>query len=127
MTTEEVRHDPVTGEILEQIEQPAPPAPPKPARRKAKKKANGRAAVPENETPRERYLRSSAKRMTDALTAIDLIAAFGRNRANYEYGEEEAAGLVLRLEGALDDMQRDLARPASREEERKARRSFSRD
>ena len=118
----ETQFDPETGEILE------PPASHPPAKKKrARKKANGRAHIPENETPRDRYLRSSTKRMTDALTALDLIGAFGRNRANYEYDILDTDRLVARLEEALADMQRDLARPASREAERKARRSFSRD
>jgi hypothetical protein len=114
--------DPETGEVIERAA--PPPAPPKRKRAAARKKGNGRAPIPENETPRERFLRSSATRMKQALTAIDLIAGFGRSRANYDYGEDEAERLASRLEAAVARMQRELARPPTREEERKAERSF---
>lgn len=112
--------DPQTGEITEQ---PAA-APLQPRRRRAKKKGNGRVPIPENETPRDRFLRRSTTQMTNALTAIDLIASFGRNRANYDYDEAAAVRLASRLEDALANMRRELARPPSREEERKAARDF---
>lgn len=119
----DVQFDPKTGEVLN--EPPAAvPAQPK-RKRAAKKKANGRAPVLENETPRERFLRKAEIRMKQALTAIDLIASFGRNRANYEYSEADAAKLAARLEAALARLRVELARPPSREEERKAERSFS--
>lgn len=118
----DVQFDPETGEIIE----PAAPPAPKPVRKRAKKKPNGRGAqIPENETPRQRFLRSSATRMKQALTAIDLIAGFGRNRANYEYDEDDAGRLAVRLEDAIGRMQRELARPPSRKDEREAERSFS--
>jgi hypothetical protein len=117
--------DPTTGEIIEQPA--APPQPPPRKRASRKKRGNGRAPIPENETPRERYLRSSGKRMEAALVALDLIGAFGRNRANYDYTDLEAEKLIVRLEAAIAETRRDLARPASRGDERKARRQFIRD
>jgi hypothetical protein len=117
--------DPTTGEIIEPPA--APPQTPPRKRASRKKRGNGRAPIPENETPRDRYLRSSETRMKGALLAIDLVGAFGRNRGNYEYSDQEAERLVARLEAAIADTKRDLARPASREDERKARREFHRD
>jgi hypothetical protein len=113
--------DPQTGEILETPPTPHPPA----KKKRARKKANGRVPIPADETPKQRFLRSSATRMEQALTAIDLIASFGRNRTNYEYDETEANQLYDRLAGALSRMARELARPPSRAEERKAERKFS--
>ena len=113
--------DPETGEIIE-----TPPAPhPAAKKKRGKKKANGRAPIPADETPKQRFLRSSATRMEQALTAIDLIASFGRNRTNYEYDEAEAYRLTNRLRDAIERMHRELARPPTREEERKAERKFS--
>jgi hypothetical protein len=119
----DVNFDPETGEILEPPAA-APAQPPKRIRKK-KPRGNGRAPIPENETPRERFLRVSAIRMKDALTAIDLLASFGRNRKNYEYGEADAAKLTQRLDAALSRLCVELARAPSREEERKAERSFT--
>ena len=117
----DAQFDPETGGVIEQ----AAPPPLKPVRKRAaKKKPNGRA-VPLDETPRQRFLRSSATRMKQALTAIDLIAGFGRNRANYENDEGDAERLAARLEDAIGRMQRELARPPSRKDEREAERSFS--
>jgi hypothetical protein len=114
--------DPETGEVTEPAVLPMP----KPRKRAAKKKPNGRAAqIPENETPRQRFLRSSATRMKQALTAIDLIAGFGRNRANYEYDEGDAERIAARLAAAVNRMERELARPPSRKDEREAERSFN--
>jgi hypothetical protein len=122
----DVQFDPETGEILEPPVPAVQPAPerPKRARKPKPKRGNGRVHIPENETPRERFLRSSSTRMKQALTAIDLIAGFGRSRANYEYGDGEAERLASRLEAAVARMRRELARPPTRKEERDSQRSF---
>jgi hypothetical protein len=118
----DVQFDHETGEVYEPAVLPMP----KPRKRTAKKKPNGHAQkIPENETPRQRFLRSSATRMKQALTAIDLIAGFGRNRANYEYDEADAERLAVRLVEATSRLDRELARPPSRKDEREAERSFS--
>ena len=119
----DAQFDPETGEVIE----PTVPPAPKPVRKRtAKKKPNGRGTqIPENETPRQRFLRSSAIRMKQALTAIDLIASFGRSRDYYEYDEADAGRLIMRLDDAISRMRRELARPPSRKDEREAERSFS--
>lgn len=117
----DVLFDAETGEVFD-----TPATQPKPTRKpRAKKKPNGRSAVPADETPRQRFLRRSAIRMKQALTAIDLIASFGRSRAYYEYDGEDADRLAMRLQDAIGRMQRELARPPSRKDEREAERSFS--
>lgn len=77
-----------------------------------------------SKTPRERFLDSSDIRMKAALTAIDLIGSFGRNRVNYDYTDDEAEGIFDRLYHAIEDMRRDLRRPRSGREERKVARSW---
>jgi hypothetical protein len=143
VSADTVNYDPETGEILDSPTQPGPATPPPaqptpptpppppqtpPVKRRAKKKparGNGAKHIPEDETPRERFLRSAATRMGQALTAIDLLASFGRSRGHYEYSEPDAVRMIGRLEDAIERMRRELARPPSRKEERESQRSFS--
>jgi hypothetical protein len=102
---DDVRFDPETGEILE------PAAPPAPAKKKrARKKPNGRAPIPENEGRREKFVRLANNRYDRIVKAIHTMRGLGRNQSSYDYGDADIDQITDMLVAELEAMKAELKR-----------------
>jgi hypothetical protein len=85
--------------------QPAAPAPtPRTRRNRKKQRSNGRAPIPENESPRQRFERVADGRVKAVIKAIRVLKKLGRNQGSYDYTEGDIEFMFERLSAELDEL-----------------------